>query len=171
MSGHSASILYPNNFGGTMEIKQEPLRPRVGVGVAVVKEGKVLLGKRKGAHGAGTWSFPGGHLEFGETVEECACRELAEETGLKATSLRLGPWVQDMMEGNKHYITLFAFVDAFEGEPQLLEPHKSDRWEWFEWHSLPSPLFMSVQSLLKKMAEGCGGEVFPTLVKSLAGVQ
>lgn len=126
-------------------------RPQVGVGVVVLKDGMVLLGKRKGAHGAGAWSFAGGHLEFGESVEECAKRELTEETGLKAVSLHLGPWVNDVIEKDKHYITLFAFVDEFEGELQLLEPHKCEGWEWFEWNALPFPLFSPVASLIKKV--------------------
>ena len=125
-------------------------RPRVGVGTAVIRDGMVLLGKRKGAHGAGEWSFAGGHLEFGESVEECASRELAEETGLKALSLQLGPWVNDIIE-NMHYITLFVFVDQFEGELQLLEPDKCEGWVWFELNSLPSPLFLPVRSLIKKV--------------------
>ena len=54
----------------------------IGVGVIVVHEGKVLLGLRTGSHGANTWAFPAGHLEFQETVEECALRELKEQTGL-----------------------------------------------------------------------------------------
>ena len=58
-------------------------KPKVGLGVCIVKDNKVLLGKRKGSHGAGTWSFPGGHLEFQETWEKCAKREVLEETGLK----------------------------------------------------------------------------------------
>ncbi len=53
-------------------------RPKVGVGVIVVKEGKVLLLQRKNSHGSGTWCFPGGHLEYGESLEECAKREVLE---------------------------------------------------------------------------------------------
>ena len=60
--------------------------PRIGVAAFVIKENKVLLGLRKGAHGAMLWATPGGHLEFGESVIECATRELREETGLKAVS-------------------------------------------------------------------------------------
>jgi 8-oxo-dGTP diphosphatase len=127
------------------------LRPKVGVGVVVFNEGKVLLGKRKGAHGEGEWAAPGGHLEFGESVEECACRELLEETGLKAVSVRLGPWVNDVMENQKHYVTLFVFIDRFEGELQLLEPDKCEGWEWFSLESLPSPLFPVCQSLIQKI--------------------
>jgi 8-oxo-dGTP diphosphatase len=125
--------------------------PRVGVGVLVVKEGKLLLGQRKGSHGAGTWSPPGGHVEFGETIEDCAKRELKEETGLNALSVKLGPWTQDFMEGGqKHYLTLFVFVDEFSGEPALLEPDKCEGWKWFSWDHLPSPLFASVKSLIEK---------------------
>lgn len=126
-------------------------RPKVGVGVVVIKNNLILLGKRKGSHGAGAWSFAGGHLEFGEDVEACAVRELAEETGLKAVSLYTGPWVNDVIDGNKHYITLFVFVNEFEGDVQLLEPQKCEGWHWFESNALPYPLFPPVESLIKKI--------------------
>lgn len=136
---------------GNMSEQYTKRKPQIGVGVVVVKQGKVLLGKRKGSHGEGEWSFAGGHLEFGESVEGCASRELAEEAGLQAISLQLGPWTEDVMEIDKHYITIFAFVHTFEGEPKLLEPHKCEGWEWFDWNSLPSPLFMPIRSLIKKL--------------------
>ena len=132
-----------------MSVVPEKNRPKVGVGVLVVKEGKVLFGKRKGAHGAGEWSLAGGHLEFGETIEECARRELLEETGLKAGDISVGPWTSDIMAGNKHYITFFALVKNFEGEPSLLEPQKCEGWQWFDWDQLPDPLFPPVISLIK----------------------
>jgi len=128
---------------------REIQRPKVGVGVCVLREGKILLGRRKGAHGAGNWSFAGGHLEFGESVEECAKRELNEETGLIAQSMRLGPWVNNIIEG-KHYVTLFVFVNQFIGEPLLLEPEKCEGWHWFDSNQLPAPLFPSIVSLIQQ---------------------
>lgn len=126
-------------------------QPRVGVGIVVLQNGRILLGKRKGSHGAGTWSVPGGHLEFKETVEECTQRELFEETGLKTTSIELGPWTNNVIDEYKHYITLFVFINEFEGEPKLLEPHKCEGWAWFDMNELPSPLFPPVNSLIAKM--------------------
>jgi 8-oxo-dGTP diphosphatase len=136
--------------GTAMEGQIEKLRPRVGVGVFVFKEGKVLLGKRKGTHGAGDWAPPGGHLEFGESVEDCAIRELVEETGLNALSIQTGLWSNNVIDGNKHYITLFAVVDKFEGELQLLEPNKCEEWQWFSINALPAPLFPTVIAFFDK---------------------
>ena len=62
---------------------------RVGVAVIIKHQNTILLGERIGAHGANTWATPGGHLEFGESVEQCAIREVFEETGLKLLSLIL----------------------------------------------------------------------------------
>lgn len=132
-----------------MKHAQSSFKPRVGVGIIVIKEGKVLLGKRIGAHESGCFSSPGGHLEFKETIEGCARRELAEEVGLKALSLKLGPWTEDVINDEKHYISLFVFVTEFEGEPQLLEPHKCQGWDWYAWDELPSPLAKPLISFIK----------------------
>ena len=128
----------------------DKVRPLIGVGIAVLQNQKILLGKRMGSHGIGLWGFPGGHLEMGEKVEECASRELLEETGLKIVSCRLGPWVENVMENNKHYITIFVFVDAFEGELLLTEPQKCEGWQWFHRDSLPFPLFPPIEALIKR---------------------
>lgn len=124
--------------------------PRVGVGVVVIHGENILMGKRKNTHGEGLWAFPGGHLELGESVEDCATRELAEETGLKALRCKLGGWSSTVFNAEKHYITLFVYVLAFEGEPQLLEPHKCEGWSWFHWKSLPRPLFPTIDSLVSE---------------------
>lgn len=63
--------------------REYPDYPRVGVGAIVLHEGRVLLVKRGRAPGLDLWSVPGGLVELGETTMEAACREVAEETGLK----------------------------------------------------------------------------------------
>lgn len=128
-------------------------RPKVGVGIIVIRGNTVLLGQRKGSHGAGDWAFPGGHLEFKETVEECVKRELLEEANITALSIKQGPWTNNIIDEHKHYVTLFMYVDAFEGEPELMEPNKCLGWEWFTLDKLPEPLFPPVHSLIKLMRE------------------
>jgi len=126
-------------------------RPKVGVGVAVIKEGKVLLGKRKNAHGEGTWSFPGGHLEYKESWEECAFRETLEETGLAIKNIRFGTVLNDIFhEEQKHYITIIMLSDYDSGKLELMEPDKCEKWEWFTWDKLPDALFVSIENLLKE---------------------
>ena len=61
-----------------------PNRPLVGVGVVVIKDGRVLLIRRGKPPRAGAWSLPGGRQRLGETVREAARRELREETGVEA---------------------------------------------------------------------------------------
>lgn len=117
----------------------------------VIKDGKVLLGKRKGSHGASMWATPGGHLEYGESIEACAERELREETGLIATSLITGPYTNDLISPeNKHYVTLFVFITDFEGELKCLEPNKCEGWEWFDWDALPNPLLSPLETLISE---------------------
>ena len=123
-------------------------RTRVGVGILVFREGRVLLGRRLGSHGAGTWAPPGGHLEDGESVDDCARREVAEETGLALGALVPGPYSVDAFpEVGRRYVTLFVIVRDAAGEPALREPAKCARWAWCAWDALPAPLFAPLASL------------------------
>lgn len=125
-------------------------RPKIGVGVCIVKDNKVLLGKRLNSHGSGEWAFPGGHLEFGESLAECAQREVAEETGLVIGNIRRGPYTEDFFyEQNKHYITIVMVADYISGTPAVLEPHKCEQWQWFDLNQLPTPLFATFGNLAK----------------------
>jgi 8-oxo-dGTP diphosphatase len=123
----------------------------VGVGVIVLRDGRLLLGRRRGSHGADTWALPGGHPEDGETFESCARREVLEETGLTVAAVRPGPWTEDLfpIEG-KRYVTLFVVAESATGDPQLREPAKCHGWEWFPWSALPEPLFPPLASLRRQ---------------------
>lgn len=126
-------------------------RPMIGIGVIVIKNNKVLLGKRKNSHGEGTWCFPGGHLEFNEEIEECGKREVLEETGIKIKNIKLGPFTNDIFKKEgKHYVTLFLISDYDSGKVRVMEPDKFEKWGWFEWGKLPKPLFLPIQNLLKQ---------------------
>jgi len=119
---------------------------RVGVGAFVLESSnestdnpRFLIGKRLNAHGAGSYALPGGHLEFGETPEECAARELLEETGLKVTNVRFLTATNDFMPAdNKHYITLFTVCvrENSSDVPEVLEPDKCEAWEWVSWEDM-----------------------------------
>jgi len=125
-------------------------RPKVGVGVLIFKDKKLLLGKRKNSHGDDSWCPPGGHLEFNEELEDCANRETLEETGIKIKNIELITATNDIfIKENKHYITLHLIADYDSGEVKLMEPEKCEKWEWFSWNNLPTPLFLPTLNLIK----------------------
>jgi 8-oxo-dGTP diphosphatase len=124
-------------------------KPKVGVGVFVVRDGKVLLQKRKGSHGEGTWSLPGGHLEFKENIEDCARREVMEEIGIEIKNLKVGPHTNDIFEvENKHYITIFVISEHDSGDIKITERDKCEEIGWFEEGDFPDPLFIPLKNLL-----------------------
>lgn len=123
--------------------------PKVGIGVIVTHNNKVLLGKRKNSHGEGAWCFAGGHLEFGESWQECAKREVQEETGIIIQNIRFATATNDVFtKEQKHYVTIFMLAEYASGNVQTAEPHKFETWDWFEWQHLPTPLFLPIQHLL-----------------------
>jgi 8-oxo-dGTP diphosphatase len=125
-------------------------RPKVGIGVCIIKDGKVLLGKRLSSHGTDTWSFAGGHLEFGESFAECATREVREEAGIEISEPTFMAVTNDVYEKEqKHYVTIFVKAHWLAGEPQVLEPDKIAGWQWFDWDDLPTPLFLPIIHLLE----------------------
>jgi len=126
--------------------------PRVGVGVLIFNDKKqLLLGKRASEHGKGTWGLVGGHLEFGESFEECAIREAKEECGLSLKKVKFYHVSNDLFtDEDKHYITIFCKATiANNAIPKLNEPDKISEWAWFEFATLPKGLFLPLNNLLK----------------------
>lgn len=123
---------------------------RVGIGVFIFKDGTFLMMQRKGSHGQGTWSVPGGHLEFGESFEDTARREVEEETGLNIKNVRFGGITNDhFSDENKHYVTIWILSDWASGEAQNREPEKCTGIEWRTFADLPTPLFLPWKQLLE----------------------
>ncbi|MCK5629014.1 MAG: NUDIX domain-containing protein [Nanoarchaeota archaeon] len=137
-------------------MEQKKKKIGVGFGVLILKDNKVLLGKRHEdpekasslLNGAGTWTMPGGKLDFGETFEQGAKRETMEETGIKLNKVDVICVNNDMVE-TAHFITLGLFSDDFEGKPQVLEPDEITEWGWFDLNELPNPIYFPSAKVLE----------------------
>ncbi|MDO8577237.1 MAG: NUDIX domain-containing protein [Candidatus Daviesbacteria bacterium] len=127
---------------------------KIGIGILVLKDGKVLLSKRKGSHGAGEYASPGGHLEFGESIMECARRECREETGIEIKNVRFVRLANLKKYEGKHYIDIGLAADWKSGEPKVLEPEKAEGWDWYDLDKLPKPLFETVKTFLEALKTG-----------------
>ena len=125
-------------------------KPHVGTAMIIMKDDKVLLMKRKGPHGQGTWSTPGGHLDFGETLEGCATREAKEEVGVDMVDVQFRAVTNDIFEETgKHYVTVWMEGKAV-GEPVIAAQREVDEIGWFAWDALPQPLFLPLENLVKQ---------------------
>jgi 8-oxo-dGTP diphosphatase len=129
---------------------------KVGIGVAVLRDNpvtsktEVLMGQRKGSHGEGEWSFPGGHLEYMEAFEETAVRELAEEVGPNfiVEDFRVVSIINLVEYAPKHYLDVGMECWWVSGDPVVMEADKVEQWEWFDVENLPSPRFATIDRIL-----------------------
>ena len=125
--------------------------PVIGVGVLVWRDKQLLLGKRIAKGQQSCWQFPGGHLENGESVIDCARREVVEETSLKIKAPRhLGFTDNTFVIGSRQYITLLVTSDYGSGRAETLEPDKCELWQWFDYRQLPEPLFEPITAFLSQ---------------------
>lgn len=132
-----------------------------GLGVILVRKGKILLGKRHPDpdkadsvfRSAGEWCIPGGKLDFGETFEECAVREVYEETGIKISDPKIIS-VHNCKNEHAHFMTVGVIAKNWQGEASVMEPDEITEWKWFSLKRLPRPRyfpsFMVIENYLKK---------------------
>ena len=126
--------------------------PRVGVGTLIYNSyDQILLGERVASHGKNSFGPPGGHLEFGESFEECAIREIKEEIGINVASLEFIGVTNDLfLEDDKHYISIFMKTHYPEAQQIInLEPDKIISWNWYSQDQLPSNLFLPLKQLFE----------------------
>ena len=124
------------------------------MGILVMREGRVLLGRRRGSHGAGYFAAPGGHIEAGESFADTARREVREETGLEITQLRLLSVGNYLFDQSRHYVDVDFVCEAPHGEPQVREPEKCEGWAWYALDQLPEPLFIVTRHMIESLRSG-----------------
>lgn len=119
-----------------------------------MKDGKVLVGERLASHGAGSFSIPGGHMEFGETFEEAALRELEEETGLTDVEITDLICVKNDRVYEKHFVTIGMLAEWKSGEPIAMEPEKARNWSWYAPDEVPENLFLPSRAVIENWKQG-----------------
>lgn len=147
-------------------LQQPPAKKytRVGTGVFLLRKGQIYLQRRKGSHGEGEWSLPGGKNDFMEPAIVGAARETREETGIDITEddLEFLTYSDDAWpEIPIHYITLYYVAKDFRGDPKIMEPNKCTESKWFPFGKskyasfneimscLPSPRFNGTDKILR----------------------
>ena len=116
----------------------------VGVGALIVDAGgRVFLSRRGPAsrNERGLWEFPGGSVEFGETLTEALKRELREEYGIEIEVGELLDVVDHILPAEgQHWISPTFICKIIYGEPHILEPEKCAEIGWFDPTHMPDGL-------------------------------
>ena len=127
---------------------------KVGVGVMIVDDNKILLGHRVekaedtgGIYEPDCWTLPGGKQEYEETIYEAAIRECKEETNLDISNLKVFT-ASDSFQPDRHYITINFITASYSGELKIMEPEKIDKWEWFDINELPQNIYTPSKNMI-----------------------
>jgi mutator protein MutT len=110
-----------------------PKQPVVGVGAIIIRNGEILIEKRKSEPGKGKWSVPGGLVELGENTTETVIREVKEETGLDVEKPELIDVVDNIIRDENgeikyHFVIVDYFVKLKSGEAKASSDAEELRW-------------------------------------------
>jgi len=113
--------------------------------VLVIREYKnrseVLLSLRLANYGKGTYTLPGGKQRMDESIQECAARELLEETGIRILKSRPVSLHNTRLPGKPRVLSVGLLAQEYEGKLRHREPSQNTEWQWFDLEELPTPLF------------------------------
>ncbi len=127
-----------------MEYTYKYPRPAVTADCVVITkepQPKVLLIQRGAAPFKDTWAFPGGFMNMDETTEQCAIRELEEETGLKvATIHQIGAYSKVDRDPRGRTITV-AYLGIFDAPKEVKGMDDAANAKWFSISDLPHLAF------------------------------
>jgi ADP-ribose pyrophosphatase YjhB (NUDIX family) len=124
--------------------------PRVGCGAAILRDGEILLVHRRRMPEADHWGLPGGKVDWREPVAAATEREIAEELGIGIEARTL-LCVVEMVEG-EHWVAPVYRVEAFTGEPRVMEPEALHACGWFALDALPQPLTEATRQAVAALA-------------------
>ncbi|WP_028753088.1 NUDIX domain-containing protein [Rhizobium leucaenae] len=128
--------------------------PGLGTGLAILRDGKLLLYKRLKAPEAGFWSIVGGKVDHMERAADAAIREAEEESGLSIGRIDYLCTTEAIVEADRqHWISLIYITSNFSGEPRLMEPDKLSDFGWFGRNELPQPLSAFAQAAIAHLSE------------------
>lgn len=130
----------------------------LGVNVAVLRDGKVLLTKREDYE---VWCLPGGHVDAGESLARAAIREVSEETGLEVRLTRLvGLYSRPNWQPDMYHIAVFA-AEIIGGELHP-DPHEVIDLRFFGRDGLPDQLLLGQRRRILDAFSGAGGSLVRT---------
>ena len=128
---------------------------KVGVGVIILDNNKILLGHRikkyndtGGIYEPDSWTLPGGKQEYNETIIACAKRETLEETNLIIDDISVFG-ASDDISIDRHFVTLYTLANKFSGDIKVMEKDKIDEWKWFDLDFLPTNLYSPSEKEIK----------------------
>ncbi|WP_210711894.1 NUDIX domain-containing protein [Pseudomonas sp. MWU349] len=129
-------------------------QPRLGCGVAIVRDGQLLLVKRLRDPEAGCWGLPGGKVDWLEPVEQAMRREIHEELGLTLQGVSLLCVVDQIdPQRQEHWVSPVYLASAPTMPARNCEPHKHSDVAWFELDRLPQPLTQATRSAVRALVQ------------------
>jgi ADP-ribose pyrophosphatase YjhB (NUDIX family) len=122
--------------------------PGVGCGAAILRDGRLLLVKRRKAPEAGCWNLPGGKVDFGERVADAVRREIAEELGVEIELTRPLGVIEMIGLDDQHWVSPIYQAAIKLGEPVNREPGKHEDFVWAKLDAPPAPLALAAREAI-----------------------